>query len=218
MRSQTSEYSYWPRVLSALLVLAIALFVVGCAALGTGDGDQDKPSPQVLKKKAGALAATSSAPATNAQQRVTRALDTIYGDRTTARELTYYSKFVDLNGDGHNEAVAFVVGPEGCTEGCDLYVLQPKGKRYQIISRIPTSKVPVYALDQRSHGWRDLVVTTDHDKGGSDRQLMQYADGGYMPVGAKPADDAERMSLIFSLHGDGYALHPKRDADRDKRQ
>lgn len=218
MKLQTFEGAYRRLVPRALVMLAIAGLVSGCAMLGSSGDEDSQPSPRVLEKKAGALSATSDAPASNAQQRVTRALDMIYGDNATPRALTYYSKFVDLDGDGQNEAVAFVVGPNHCIDGCNLYVLRPTAKRYEVINRIPTSKVPVYALDHRSHGWRDLLVTTDGGSAASDRQLMQYADGGYVPVAHDPAADAARTPLISSLNGSGHALHPKQDSDSDAAQ
>lgn len=178
----------------------------GCAALSNNGGGHDK-----LEKQADALETTPAARQADAQQRLTDALATIYADSTVG-PLHYYSKFVDLNGDGKREAVAYVVGPNGCADGCDLYVLASDGARYEAVSRIPTSRAPLYQLDHRDHGWHDLLVTTIGDAGGTDRQRMQYAGGGYVPVDDDNADDAARTPLIPNLDGPGHAIPTQTDA------
>lgn len=188
------------RTRCAVFALLAPALLSGCAALSdTGGG------PEKLEKKVDALETTPAARNADAQQRLTDALATIYAD-STARPLRYYSKFVDLNGDGKREALAYVVGPNGCADGCDLYVLAPDGNRYVAVSRIPTSKAPLYQLGHRHQGWHDLLVTTPGDSGGSNRQRMQYADGRYVP--AKDDNDA-RTPLISNLDGRAHAIPAK---------
>lgn len=189
---------------AAAAVMATVL-LSGCAALSKTGGGHDK-----LEKQADALETTPAARKADTQQRLTDALATIYAD-STIRPLHYYSKFVDLNGDGKREAVAYVVGPTGCADGCDLYVFRRDGDRYEAVSRIPTSSAPLYQLDHRDHGWHDLLVTTLGDAGGSDRQRMQYAGGGYVPVDNDSTDDAVRTPLISNLDGPGHAIPPGGD-------
>ncbi|MGB7757493.1 MAG: hypothetical protein WBL23_15670 [Salinisphaera sp.] len=179
----------------------------GCAVLPKSGSGHDK-----LEQQADALKTTPAARNADAQQRLTDALATIYAD-STVRPLHYYSKFVDLNGDGKREAVAYVVGPDGCADGCDLYVLARDGDRYEAVSRIPTSRAPLYQLDHRDDGWHDLLVTMLGDAGGSDRQRMQYAGGGYVPVDDDRTEDAARTPLIPNLDGRGHAI-PATTGDR----
>ncbi|MGB7757757.1 MAG: hypothetical protein WBL23_17025 [Salinisphaera sp.] len=185
----------------SLLLAAAALS--GCAVLSNAKDGHGK-----LEQQADALQSTPAARHADDRKRLNDALATIYAD-STARPLRYYSKFVDLNGDGKREAVAYVVGPNGCVDGCDLYVLARDGARYEAVSRIPVSRAPLYQLDRRHDGWHDLLVTTVDDAGGSKRQRMQYADGGYVPVDDNSTDDAARTALIASLHGPGQDIPSK---------
>ncbi|HET7313213.1 hypothetical protein [Salinisphaera sp.] len=184
---------------AALATALVTALLAGCAALPGLGGGHEK-----LVKRADALEITPAEHDAGARQRLSDALATIYAGNTV-RPLHYYSEFVDLNGDGRREAVVYVVGPSHCADGCDLYVFQPQGARYAAITRIPISRAPVYALAHRSHGWRDLLVTTGSDENGADEQLMRYAGGGYVPVENDPADDAGRTLLIKSLSNAGHA-------------
>lgn len=184
-----------------------ATLLAGCAALSNSGGGHTK-----LEKQADALQTTPAVRDADAQQLLTDALATIYAD-SSGRPLRYYSTFVDLNGDGKREAVAYVVGPDGCADGCDLYVLARDGARYKTIARIPTSRAPLYELDHRDQGWHDLLVTTLGAAGGTRRQRMQYAGGGYVPVDDNSADDAARTPLIPNLDGPAHAI-PARHGSR----
>ena len=165
--------SAWSTGLTCTLLATVVLS--GCATLQHSSGHSK------LADQADVLENTPAARHADAQRRLTDALATIYADSSN-RPLRYYSKFVDLNGDGQREAVAYVKGPNGCALGCDLYVMAQAGDRYEAVSRIPTSRAPLYQLTASHDGWHDLLVTTLGEDNGSERQRMQYADGGYVPV------------------------------------
>ncbi|KEZ76091.1 hypothetical protein [Salinisphaera hydrothermalis] len=192
--------SAWSTGLACTLLATTMLS--GCAALQYGSGHSK------LAKQANVLQNTPAARHADAQQRLTDALATIYADSSN-RPLRYYSKFVDLNGNGQREAVVYVKGPNGCDLGCDLYVMARDGDRYEVVSRIPTSRAPLYQLAASHDGWHDLLVTTLGEDNGSQLQRMQYAGGGYVPVDDKGAADAQRTALIPNLQGPGHAIPAK---------
>lgn len=189
--------SAWSKGLACTLLATTMLS--GCAALQHSSGHSK------LADKADVLKNTPAARHADAQQRLTDALATIYADSSN-RPLRYYSKFVDLNGDGQREALAYVKGPDGCALGCDLYVMARYGDRYEVVSRIPTSKVPLYQLAASHDGWHDLLVTTLSADGGSRLQRMQYTGSGYVPVDNKSSEDDQRTPLIAHLDGPGHAI------------
>jgi hypothetical protein len=68
--------------------------------------------------------------------------------------------FSDLNGDGKNEVVVYVMGPGWCgTGGCSALVLSQKGSTYRVVMDASVSRLPISVLPTKSHGWHDLGVT-----------------------------------------------------------
>lgn len=66
--------------------------------------------------------------------------------------------FVDLNGDGQKEALAYVEGPRVCgTSGCWLSVYTPDAGAYREIAYL-IGYPPVRALQSSSRGWRDQAL------------------------------------------------------------
>lgn len=79
----------------------------------------------------------------------------------------------DLNGDGKDEAIAYVVDPSICgTGGCPLYILSDNGSNgFQVIDTIGPAQLPVYVLSPGgADGWATLGVTIGG--GGAERALM----------------------------------------------
>jgi hypothetical protein len=72
--------------------------------------------------------------------------------------------FVDLNGDGRDEAIVHVTGRHWCgTGGCQTYILTPNQNTYRFVARIPATRLPIRVLDSMSHGWRDITVIVRED-------------------------------------------------------
>ena len=80
-------------------------------------------------------------------------------DRADYPDTRYALAWVDLNGDGRNEAVVRITGQGVCgSGGCKMYVLSPHGGRWSLVARMTVTQLPIRVLDSRSHGWRDLGV------------------------------------------------------------
>ena len=74
-------------------------------------------------------------------------------------EIRYFDSYFDLNGDGRDEAIAYVYGPEVCgSGGCETLIFTPDNSGYKMISRIAISRPPIIVLAKDSNGWRDLAV------------------------------------------------------------
>lgn len=68
--------------------------------------------------------------------------------------------FADLNGDGNDEAVVFVVGPYWCgSGGCNALVLTPEDDSWKQIAETSVSSLPIGMLDSQSNGWKDLTIS-----------------------------------------------------------
>lgn len=79
--------------------------------------------------------------------------------RTEFPDTRYALAWVDLNGDGRNEAVVRIMSTGHCgSGGCILYVLSPWGRRWSLVGRMTVTQPPIRVLNSRSHGWRDLGI------------------------------------------------------------
>jgi hypothetical protein len=81
-----------------------------------------------------------------------------------AGSFRYYSRAIDLNGDGRDETVVYVVSPMYCgTGGCNTLVFTPRDGGLREVSSLSITRPPIVAAETTSNGWRDLVV---HVSGG----------------------------------------------------
>lgn len=82
---------------------------------------------------------------------------------------------IDLNGDGTDEAVAYLLDPKRCgTGGCSLFVLSDLGTNaWEVTDVIAPSQLPIYQLPKGTDGWTMLGVTVGG--GGAVRQVMAVA-------------------------------------------
>jgi hypothetical protein len=67
--------------------------------------------------------------------------------------------WIDLNGDGHAEALVYVSGADWCgSGGCSLLVLERNGAGYRVRGDLGVTRLPVAVLSERTSGWRHLSV------------------------------------------------------------
>lgn len=68
--------------------------------------------------------------------------------------------FFDLNADGQDEAIVYIVGPMWCgSGGCGALVLTPRGATFDVVMDASVTRTPIGVLDASSKGWRDLFVS-----------------------------------------------------------
>ena len=122
--------------------------------------------------------ADAAAPAT-APTALEAAVRAAYSDGGALR---YQAATIDLNSDGADEAVVYLMGPFVCgSGGCPTLILTPEGDGWRTISTLSVSRQPIWALDSRSKGWRDLVVSVAGG-GGSSGQARLMFDGQTYPT------------------------------------
>ena len=70
----------------------------------------------------------------------------------------YLYTLADLNGDGVEEVIVYLLGSFFCgTGGCNLLILSETEGGYRLVNDFPTSDLPLVAVRQRTNGWHDLV-------------------------------------------------------------
>ncbi len=84
------------------------------------------------------------------------AKDLAGGPDSTTR---YISVSIDLNGDGTDETIVYVIGQSWCgSGGCPMLILARKGSSYKVMTRVSIVQTPISVLTSVSHDWRDLGV------------------------------------------------------------
>ncbi|MBH03212.1 MAG: hypothetical protein CMP08_03680 [Xanthomonadales bacterium] len=158
----------------------------------------DTTTPESDLNADGADALEQSPDAGTPEARLSAALALIYADSPYAGQLSYKSAFVDLNDDAQTDAVAYVQGPNGCAEGCDLFVFQGQDKRFSALNRLPLAKPPLTRADSDS-GWADLVTQAVAPSGqSSNAQRLVFGGNAYQPA-ESTAKTGQSQALIENM-------------------
>ena len=97
-------------------------------------------------------------------------------DATQEEAASYKSAYVDLNGDGKDDAVVLLSGNNWCgSGGCTMLVFKNVSNGYALVSRSTVTREPVRVSSSVYHGWKDLIVST---KGVGDA-LMRFDGSAY---------------------------------------
>jgi hypothetical protein len=125
----------------------------------------------------------------------------------------YAVAYVDLSGDGVDEAVVYFESRGGCgTGGCNLYVLSARRGLWRRVSGHTVSRRPIRVLTTAHHGWRDISVWV---AGGGTMEAYHAAlpfDGSTYPLNPSvpPARRLPRHTQAQVLIGENTALMPLR--------
>ncbi len=77
--------------------------------------------------------------------------------RRALGRISYVHARSDLDGDGRQDVLVYLMGPYVCgTGGCTLQVFRQEARGYRLVTSFPTSRLPVIVSGARHHGWRDL--------------------------------------------------------------
>ncbi len=76
-------------------------------------------------------------------------------DKTTR----YLQASVDLDGNGKEEIIVYLVGGGWCgSGGCTALILEPQQTSYKVGTRMSVVQFPIRVLTATSHGWHNLAV------------------------------------------------------------
>lgn len=207
------------------LLLPLIVVLAGCspspdstnatsATAGPASTPKDASSAPAIPEVAAPAPPTDARPPTPPpSEAVAAALRIVFN--SDAGDVRYFHQVIDLDGDGRDEIVAHVAGPNVCgSGGCDTVVLAPDGDGYRVVADIASTRPPISAAMTRSNGWRDLVVTTGRGGGESGPVLLHY-DGTTYPsnpavapakrLSAAP-DDEELLIKPFGSFTEGAPL------------
>jgi hypothetical protein len=75
------------------------------------------------------------------------------------RSVKYLSAFVDLDGDGVEEAIIYVTDQDWCgSGGCTTLVLKPEGSSFRVVTKIAITNPPIRVFPSKTNGWLDIGV------------------------------------------------------------
>lgn len=179
--------------LSVSVAPVLALALTAC-----GEADTPEPAAPAAATAPDATAATPPAAPQAAPAGLEAALRALHADDGA---LTYASASVDLNGDGTDEVLAYVMGPMVCgSGGCNLYVLAQDGEGWRVVTRTSVTQTPVGVLTTSTNGWRDLAVSIGG--GGAEAGWVRLTyDGRTYPTNptAPPATPLEGQPDVTTL-------------------
>jgi hypothetical protein len=117
---------------------------------------------------------------------------------------------IDLDNDGRREGLVMMKTPSGfwCgIYGCRMAVFQAHDEGFSLLSDMAPVRGPVTVSDNRTNGWRDLVVLVDGRTGWDRKEVALHFDGRTYP--AQPAfQPAVIASNSLMLSGNGVRIFP----------
>lgn len=159
------------------LILAVVM-ILGVAALAVGAGEEDALKQAILDY----LAKTGADP---------KSMD------------PHQTALVDLNGDGHEDALVLLQNPMYfCgTGGCTLLVFKGTKSGFEFVSRSTLIRGPVLVSDTQTHDWRDLVVEVSGGGMEPKRVALKYTGKKYplnpSTLPALPKDKQTEGTKVF---------------------
>ncbi|MFB2935842.1 peptidoglycan-binding protein [Aerosakkonemataceae cyanobacterium BLCC-F154] len=92
----------------------------------------------------------------------------------------YYYNRVDLNDDGKNEVIVYLVTADTSnSKEYPILIFQPEGKGYRLISHLGYGAAPIVVTEQMSYGWKDIVIHSKH-QGESNYWFAQFDGEQYL--------------------------------------
>lgn len=71
----------------------------------------------------------------------------------------YIAVFRDLNDDGVEDAIVYVIGNDVCgSGGCPTLVFARQGASWRLVADISVTRLPIRVMTKKSYGWRSIGV------------------------------------------------------------
>ena len=107
----------------------------------------------------------------------------------------------DLDGDGRNEAIAYLIDSNRCgSGGCSVFILAQHQKRWDVIDRIGPAQLPVYRLGRGADGWAELGITVSGGGVAQEVMAVPHSSSGYADnptvAPSRPVDPAGTEIII----------------------
>jgi hypothetical protein len=128
---------------------------------------------------------------------------------------TRYSRaFVDLDGDGKEEAIVYLAGRWWCgSGGCPTLILKPEHSSYRLVTNISITRPPIGVLSNTSNGWHNISVWVQGGGIQPGYQAELRFDGKSYPENpsippARPLEGKVAGRIIMRSSQIGMSLYP----------
>ena len=121
---------------------------------------------------------------------------------------------LDLNGDGREEVLAYLLGSIFCgTGGCNLMLFSDAGSGHRLINNFPISRLPVIVSPEKTNSWSDLI--RPESGGGAPPSYVRHTFDGKRYVErerlpGEAAPEGKRCLAGEFTFQDGVPLEPNR--------
>ena len=165
----------------------LALSACLLAACGGDPADTGRPgSAPVATTEALGLPPNSAA-------RANAAVEAVMAARELQEVPAHRHAFVDLDGDGAEDLLAFLDDPNWCTDGaCTLLVFRREAGDDVLVAEIAPVRTPIAVGAQSPGSWRDILVTVGGAEGVPQGTVALQRDGIGYP------DDPTVMAALAS--------------------
>lgn len=180
------------------------LAALSCAFL-TACGSGDNADIAMATEAAG-LPAVKQDPIANKRhaEAVVNMLITEDGDR--AQSNTVIAGTADLDGDGKEEILAYIMGPSYCGDGgCQLRIFKfeeiaGNGMAFTPIAKMTVANLPIGMFESKTNGHADLAVTVRGGGGSSGVSKVPFDGANYAsnPANAPAKLSKEPSAMIIS--------------------
>ncbi len=124
----------------------------------------------------------------------------------------YIYRRIDLDKDGQDEVVVYLLGPFFCgTGGCNLVILKATDGVYKVMANLPTTQLPLIASPDPYLSWIDLY--TRKSGGGAASRFVKYSyeRGAYRQKGVVPSAGTVHGHVVLPdgvTYAEGLLLKP----------
>ncbi len=168
----------------------LSLAALSCALLSACDSGEN--TDIAMATEAAGLPPVKQDPIANKRHAQAVANMLITEDGDAAQSNTVIAGTADLDGDGKEEIVAYIMGPSYCgADGCQLRVFKfediaGNGTAFTPIAKITAVDLPVGMMESKTNGHADLAVNV-RGAGGSSGVAKVPFDGGNYAANATKA-------------------------------
>lgn len=162
--------------------IAIIPLVLACLACSAEPGDNDVAlESNVADAPVNEAGANTIGATANAETALPEgALAFLRSQLDSGSEARVAAAAADLNGDGRDEVIAYVMGPMLCgSGGCNAYVLTPEGDGWRVAMNASVTQTPINLLPERTNGWSDLMVSVGGGAAEAGQVRMKYDGRSY---------------------------------------
>ncbi len=188
----------------------LALAALSCACLTACDSGEN-PDIAAATESLG-LPPVKQDPIANKRHAQAVANMLITEDGDNAQSNTVIAGTADLDGDGKEEILAYIMGPSYCgTGGCQLRIFKfqevaNNGIAFTPIAKMTVADLPIGMLNSKTNGYADLAVTVRGGGGSSGVALVPFDGANYAanPTVEPAKLTKEPSAMILSADGDAH--------------